>query len=105
MGGGDGIVRLYEEETAYVKLEKAADYPRAYRSNSRKLRGSIVNMEGITIERWVNEYKLNKIRSERDIDRDRERERHKDRDERGGSDRDRDRDKSDRGARPSRKTH
>jgi hypothetical protein len=97
MGGGDGIVRLYESDTAFVKLEKPSDYPRAYRSNGRKLRGSVVNMEGISIERWVNEYKLNKIRMDRDTDRERDRDRLRDKDDRGS-----DRERPERVSRPSR---
>lgn len=98
MGGGDGTVRLYDEGIAYVKLEKASEYSRAYRSNGRKLRNSTVTMEGISIERWVNEYKMNKSRVERDIDRDKERDRVRDRDDRGT-----DRDRPERSHRPSRK--
>jgi hypothetical protein len=105
MGGGDGTVRLYEQGFAYVKLERSSDFPRAYRSNGRKLRSSTVAMEGIPIDRWVEEYKLNKSRMERDVNLDRPerdiRERHhnnRDRDDRSS-----DRERPDRGSRQSRK--
>lgn len=103
MGGGDGIVRHYDEGVAYIKLEKPSDFPRAYRYNGRKIRNSTIKMEGISIERWVDEYKLSKIRVERDAERDRGGQ-NRDRDDRGAdSDRHGQGHGHDRGSRPSRK--
>ncbi|ODM94574.1 RNA-binding protein 12, partial [Orchesella cincta] len=94
MGGSDGVVRLYDEGIAFLKLENPSEFPRVYRSNGRKLRGSAVSIEGITMEIWTQEYKLNKSRIERDIDREKEeRERERERDS-GRPSRDRERDNS-----------
>lgn len=99
MGGGDGTVRLYDECIAFVKLDKASDFPRAFRSNGRRMRTSMVSMEGISMERWVDEYKLNKSRMDRDVDRDKERDRERDRD-RDRQHKDRDDRSSGSGSRP-----
>jgi len=100
MGGSDGVVRLYDDGVAYLKLENPTEFPRVYKSNGRKLRGSAVTIEGITMETWTQEYKLNKIRTERDIDRERE-ERERERDSGRPSTRDRD----SRSDRPDRHAH
>lgn len=83
MGGSDGVVRLYEEGVAFLKLQNASEFPRVFRSNGRKLRGSAITIEGITMEIWTQEYKLNKSRIERDIDREKE-ERERENAARGG---------------------
>lgn len=53
MGGGDGAVRLYEECISYIKLERPSDFPKAFRSNGRRIRSSVISMEPISIERLV----------------------------------------------------
>ncbi|CAG7831853.1 unnamed protein product [Allacma fusca] len=99
-GGGEGVVRNYDKGLAFLKLENPAEFPRLLRQNGLKLRGNLVKVEGISLDVWESEYRLNKRQQEREKERDKEiRER-----DRGDRDRDRDhrepRDRSDTRDRP-----
>lgn len=66
-----------------------------YRSNGRKLRNSVINIEGISFDKWTQEYKSLKKEGSRDRERDGDRDRDRERDFRD-RDRHNDRDKNQR---------
>jgi len=98
--GSDGVVRLNDGGVAFLKLENPAEFPRAYKSNGRKLGGSAVTIEVITMKTWAQAYRQNKYKTEGDIERERE-ERERERDSGRPSTRDRD----SRSDRPDRYAH
>jgi len=70
-GLNDGIVRPSDAKIAYLKLQTSLDFPKLYQSNRKKLLGSKVTIEGMTMKAWEKEYRAERIISQQLIERER----------------------------------